>query len=57
MGASKGAGTGTRVEMRVEGRESFGTFEVVIEVGWKTREGGRRQQVTSNHRHKTRRPY
>ena len=56
MGERTGAGTGTRVDMRVEGRESLGTFEVAVEVDWKTREGGRRQQVTSNHNHKTRRP-
>ena len=38
-----------RVEMKLEGRESLGTSEVVKEVGRKTREGGRRQRVTSNH--------
>ena len=32
MGARTGAGTGTRIEIVVEGRESLGTFEVVIEV-------------------------
>ena len=45
------AGTGTRIEMKVEGRESLGTFEVVLEViemGRKTREGGRRQRITRN---------
>ena len=42
--------------MRVEGRENLGTSEVVIEVGWKTLEGGRRQRVISNHSRKTQRP-
>ena len=60
MGARTGAGTGTRIEMRVERRDSLGTFEVVmevliVEVGRKTREGGRRQLLTSNHSRKTRR--
>ena len=32
--------------MRVDGKESLGTFEVVKEVGRKMREGGGRQQVT-----------
>ena len=39
--------------------ESLGTCEVVIEVieaGWKTREGGQRQLLTSNHSRKTLRP-
>ena len=41
--------TTNRIEMRAEGRESLKTYEVVIEVmGRKTREGGRRQGVTSN---------
>ena len=39
--------------MRVEGRESLRTYEVVIEVGRKTPEGGRRQRVSSNHSRKT----
>ena len=43
MGAKKGAGTGTRRQTRVEGRKGLGTFEVVIEVGHKNREEGRRQ--------------
>ena len=42
--------------MGVAGRESLGIYEVEIEVGRKTREGGRRQEVTSNHNRKTRRP-
>ena len=33
-----GGGTGTRTEKGVEGRESPGTYEVIIEVGQKTRE-------------------
>ena len=43
MRARTEAGTWTRIEMEVEGRESLGTFEVVIEAietGRKTREGG-----------------
>ena len=48
MVTGTGAGAGTRMEMRVEGRESLGTHEVVIEVGPKMREDGRRQRVTSN---------
>ena len=55
-GREREAGTGTRIEMRVGVRESLGTYEVVIEVGRKTREGGRRQRVTSNRSRKTRRP-
>ena len=42
--------------MRMEGRESSGTYEVVIEMGGKTREGGRRERVTRNRSRKTRRP-
>ena len=38
-----------------EEEESLRTYEVVIEVGRKTREEGRSQRVTSNHSHKTRR--
>ena len=45
-----------RERERVEGRESLETYDVDIEVGRKTRERGRRQQVTSNHSRKTRRP-
>ena len=56
MGVRTGAGTGTTIETRVERRESLGTYEMVIEVGRKTREGGRRQRVTSNLSRKTRRP-
>ena len=52
--------------MRVEGKESPGTYEVVTEeievievievkVGRKMRERRRRQRVTSTHSHKTRR--
>ena len=33
MGTRTGAGTGTRVYRRAEGRKSLGTLEVVIEVG------------------------
>ena len=32
-----------------------GIYEVVVEVGWKTRERGLRQGVTSSHSRKTRR--
>ena len=56
MGAKARGRTETRIEMRVEGRESLGTSKVVTEIGWKTREGGRPQRVTSNHTRKTRRP-
>ena len=48
MGARTGAGTRSRIDMNVEGKESLGTFKVVIEVGWKTREGKRRQRVASS---------
>ena len=45
MGARTEAGTGartrTRIEMRLERRESLGTYEVVMKVGRKTQEGGR----------------
>ena len=42
MGARTGAEAGaeTRIESRVEGRESPGTYEVVKQVGRKTRERG-----------------
>ena len=43
LGARIKAVTGTRIEMKVERRESLGTYEVVIEAIQKTREGGRRQ--------------
>ena len=49
-------GVGVRMEMRVERGDNLGTYGVVIEVGRRTREGGRRQRVTSNHNRKTRRP-
>ena len=51
---STSAGMGTRTEIREEGGESLGTFQVVMEVGRKTRGGWRRQRVTSNHNRKTR---
>ena len=54
MGAK--TGVGVRIEMRVERGDNLGTYGVVIEVSRKTREGGRRQRVTSNHNRKTRRP-
>ena len=42
MGARTGAGTETGMDRRVEGRESLGIYEVVVEVlevlGWKSRE-------------------
>ena len=56
MEVRTGAGTGTKIYIRVEGRESLRTLEVVINVGWKTREGRRRQLVTSNPSRNTRRP-
>ena len=40
MGAKMGAGTGTMIEKRVEEIGSLETYEVVIGVGWETREGG-----------------
>ena len=55
MGARTGAETGTRIERKAGGRESLRTYEVIIEVSRKTREGGRRQRVTSKHSCKTRR--
>ena len=42
--------------MRLDGKESPGTFKVVIEEGQKTLEGGRRQRVASNYSYKTRTP-
>ena len=42
--------------MRVEEIESLETFEVVIGMGRKTREGGRHQRVMRYHNRKTRRP-
>ena len=39
-GAGAGAGVGTRMERRVEGRESLGWYEVTVEMGRKTRERG-----------------
>ena len=50
------ARTGARIYMKLEGSERLATFEVVIEVGRKMRQGGRRQRVTSSHSRKTRRP-
>ena len=55
MGARTGVGTGTGIEMSMEGRESLGTYEVVKEVGRKTRKEGRRQRATINHSRKTQR--
>ena len=40
MGERTGARTGTKIERRVEGRESLGTFIVVVEVGRKDVKGG-----------------
>ena len=58
MGAGPGTGmgekTGSRIEMRMKGRESSGTYEVVIEVSRKMREGGRGERVTSSRSRKTR---
>ena len=60
MGTGTGAGTlermGMSIDMRMEGKESRGTYDVALELGRKTREGGRRQRVTSHHSCKTRRP-
>ena len=42
--------------MRVEGRESLGTFKVAVEGGREKRDGEQRQRLTSNHSRKTRRP-
>ena len=39
MGAMTGAGTRTRIEMKVEVRDSLGTNEVAIDEGRKTRGG------------------
>ena len=43
MRARAGAGTGMKVEMMVEERESLGTYEVVVEMDLKTRQRERRQ--------------
>ena len=51
-----GAGTGTKTERRVKGRESLRAYEVVIKGGRKIREGGRRQRVPSNHSRNTQSP-
>ena len=37
MGAGTVAGSGTKIERRMEGRENLGTYEVIVEVGRKTR--------------------
>ena len=58
-GTRTGAGTGTetRKERRVKGRESPGTYVVIVEVGRQDATGGeRRQRVTKSHSSKTRRP-
>ena len=59
--AGTGVGTGakirSRIDKRVEGRERLRIYELVIRVGRKTREGGRRQRVASNHSRKARRPF
>ena len=57
MGVGMGAGTGTTIEMKGEGIEKLGTFEVITEVGWKAEDGERRQRGNSNSSHRTRRPY
>ena len=57
-----GAGTGTRKTTGMstrgrdggEGRESLGTYKVVLKVGRKARDGGLCQRVTINQSHKTR---
>ena len=51
-----GTGTETIIEIKMEGRKSLGTSEVMVEVGWKTRERGRRQRVTRSHSRMTQRP-
>ena len=56
VGARVGAGAGTKIEMRMEGRESLETSEKVTEAGRKAREGTLGQRVTSNYSRKTRRP-
>ena len=56
MGVGTGAGMGARIERMVERTESPGTYEVVIEVGRKTRQRGGRQRATSSHSLKTRCP-
>ena len=43
MGTRTGAGTETRMESRVEGKDSPGSYEVIKEVGRKTRKRGRHQ--------------
>ena len=39
IGTRTGAGMGTRIAMRVEGRDRLRTLEVVIKMDWKTQEG------------------
>ena len=56
IGARAEAGEWTRVKMSAEGIDSLGTFEVVIEAGRKSWEGGRRQRVSSNHSPEIRHP-
>ena len=56
MGTGTRMGTRTGIEIRVEWRESQGTFEMVIVMGRKTRERGRHQRVMSNQSRKTRPP-
>ena len=36
-----------RIDRRMEGKESLGTYEVVIEMGWKTREVGDANESTT----------
>ena len=54
MEARAATGVGTRTEMKAVGRESLGTFEVVKEVGRRTRVRRRRQRITNNHSRNTR---
>ena len=56
MGAKVGVEIKLIIERNVEGRKSLATYEVVVEVGRKSREGGRYQRLANNQSHKTRRP-
>ena len=56
MEAGVEAGTGTKTKRRVEGRKIPGTYEVIVEMGRKTRQRGWRQRGTNSQSRKTRRP-
>ena len=55
-GSGNGRKNGDENRKEIGGGREPGNYGVVIEVDRKTREGGRRQRVTSNRSPKTRRP-